>query len=681
MGAGDDLESVSDQGRSFYFAQKLRGPERGSAAKYHAISGQSISNMTEPLYDGGGIVGSLETFYDNEDTHDPAKVDRPKEIKKPEEIKTRIRNWGSAARADYGLFPRFSGDFLNYVETSPARDYSDWPTNPLNIPHNKDQEFILDAGIGGGLPDLMKLNNTDYLDLDIYYSGCLGDLFGYSVDLTDNKLVVGTPFNAYHAESAASGVSGIVQWHEIQNGLPGSGSKIAQDGGAGAAFYYERTGSGQNVIAEFLPWEFVQKIKPSSLSVGIYDFGASAPLALTQERGDHNINDPNFVTEFAKRSDNFGISVAIDSDMIAVGAPNHDFETLHHHIYSGAIVPNDLNTAFQRKSFNGEFDIPSHSFYDLGDSGVRVDKFNNLSGTMVLNNGAVYNFRHELIDFANRNKEWIFAEKLNTQGYNDRGQTTDISMGMGSYAISVSGTENDRFGWSVAIDRAKRGDGDYILVGGSPFHDWPTSGNHPTSGLNNAGSAYTFDAMLREQVPSIPNDGSWIDAHVFAQKVDAAENLFKRVYQNTTGDSQEHVVSGIVITNANGDVFLEVSGFDPSTKGFVAHRPYVESVRFVLATGDPASGSMNLNISGGPVPRSGNMHLMLSGAPSANVYNNMNLYQFGVIGSRPSGTFDGKPSGMNLFMEVPSGYESGILNLGVTSTQTTGNLDLNIRGY
>ena len=63
----------------------------------------------------------------------------------------------------------------------------------------------------------MKINNTDYLDLDVYYSGCLGDLFGYSVDLSENKMVVGTPFNAYYTEGAASGVSGIVQWHEIVN--------------------------------------------------------------------------------------------------------------------------------------------------------------------------------------------------------------------------------------------------------------------------------------------------------------------------------------------------------------------------------------------------------------------------------------------------------------------------------
>ena len=369
--------------------------------------------------------------------------------------------------------------------------------------------------------------------------------------------------------------------------------------------------------------------------------------------------------------------------MIAVGAPNHDYETLHHHIYSGAIVANDLNTAFQRKSFNAEYDIPKHSYYDLGDSGIRVDKFDNNSGTMVLNNGAVFNFRHELTDFANRTKQWIFAEKLYSQGYNDRRQSAySPKFGSpGDYVVSQSGSENDRFGWSVCIDRARRGDGDYTLVGGAPYHDWSTSGNHPTSGLNNAGSAYTFDAMLREQIPSIPNEGSWMDVHVFAQKIDAAENLFKRVYQNVDGDSIEHKVSGIVITNHNGDVFLEVSGFDPSTKGFVAHRPYVESVKFILATGDPASGSMNLNISGSPVSNSGNMNLALLGAPSAYVYNNMDLYQFGVIGSCPSGEFNGKPSGMNLFMAVPSGYESGILNLNLTSTQTTGNLDLNIRGY
>ena len=676
-----DQETVSSQGRSFYFTQKLRSPERGSPAKYHAVSGM-IPNMTEPLYSLGGAVGSLDTFYDNEDTYHPSDLSRPKEIIKSEEIKQRIRNWGNDAKSDYGVFPKFSGDFLNYVQTGPPkRDYADWPQNPLGIPEGKERKYILDAGIGGGLPELMKLNNTDYLDLDVYYSGCLGDLFGYSVDLVDNQLVVGSPFNGF--VSSGTSVSGIVQWSEIKVDEPTDGLELAQDGGGGAAFHFEKTGSGQNVVSEFLPWEFGSKIKPSSVNVGIYDFGGDATTALTQQKGSHNIDDASFIEEYAKRSDNFGFSVAIDYDMIAVGAPNHDYETLHHHIYSGVIHENGLSTAFQRKSFNAEYDIPQHSFYDLGDSGVRVDKFDNLSGTMVLNNGAVFNFRNELVDFANRTKNWIFAEKLYSQGYNDRGQS-DYEPKFGSpgeYVVSVSGAENDRFGWSVCIDRAKRGDSGYTLVGGSPYHDWPTSGNHPTSGLNNAGSAYTFDAMLREQAPSIPNEGSWMDVHVFAQKVDAAENVFKRVYQNVTGNSVTHVATGIIITNDNGDAFLEVSGFDPSTKGFVSHRPYVDSVKFVLATGTPSSGSMNLNISGSPVVVTDNMNLMLSGAPSANVYNSVNMYQFGALGTTPSGMFNGSPSGMNMFMAVPSGYSSGILNLNLTSTQTTGNLDLNIRGY
>ena len=683
MSSEDDLESISTQGRNFYFSQKLRGPERGSPAKYHAASGAAIGDtMIEPLYTLGGIDGSLDTFYDNEDTYDPADVVRPKQITQEDQIKEKKRTWGNSAKSNYGIYPRFSGDFLNYVQVGPPkRDYSDWPTNPLGIPNNKERDYILDAGIGGGLPELMKLNNTDYLDLDIYNSGCLGDLFGYSLDLSQNKLLIGSPFNGF--VSSGTSTSGIVQWSEIKTSKPSDGLELAEDGGGGAVFYFEKTTSGENILVEFLPWEFIQKIKPSSVNVGIYDFGSSAAVALTQQRGSHSIDDATFINDYGKKSDNFGLSVSVDADMIAVGAPNHDYGTLHHHIYSGVIHENGLSTAFQRKSFNAEYDIPQHSFYDLGDSGIRVDKFDNLSGTMVLNNGAIFNFRHELVDFPSRTKKWIFAEKLYSQGYNDRGQR-DYEPKFGSpgeYVVSQSGTENDRFGWSVCIDRAKRGDGDYTLIGGAPYHDWPTSGNHPTSGLDNAGSAYTFDAMLRGQTPSIPNEGSWMDVHVFAQKVDAAENLFKRVYQNVDGDSIEYKVSGTIITNHNGDVFLEVSGFDPSTKGFVAHRPYVDSVKFVLATGNPASGSMNLNISGSPVITTGNMNLMLSGAPSANVYNSVNLRQFGVIGSRPSGMFKGKPSGMNLFMAVPSGYESGILNLNLTSTQTTGNLDLNIRGY
>ena len=660
----ETLADTDIDGRNWSFVQKLRGPERGSAAKYNAVSGAAVSNICSPLYGGAGTVGSLDNYYDDEDTYDPSTVTRPAELK-GDAIKQRAESfYNTDAIGTYGVYPRFSGDFLNI---NPGQTYEEL----LGISGDK-MDFITDARIGGGMNDLMKINNTDYLDLDVYYSGCLGDLFGYSVDLSSDKLVVGTPFNGYYTEGAISGVSGIVQWHEIENDASRSGMRVAEDGGAGAAFVYENTGSGENVVAEFLPWEFKQKIKPDSLNVGIIDFSPSPKTALTQQRGPHDFEDSSFILEYGRRSDNFGFSVSIDCDMIAVGAPNHDFETLHDHIYSGALQPSGLNTAFQRKSFNAEFDIPNHNFYDLGSSGVR-DQYSG-SGTMVLNNGAVFNYRNEMVDFQARSQEWIVAEKLYAQGYNDRTQTQYTSDGFGGFDLTASGTENDNFGRSVSINRSGRGDSDYVLSVGSPRHYWSTSGNHPTSGLVDAGAAYSFDAMLRGQTPSIPNSGGWIEAHVFGEKKerDATDRLETRVYQNVSGDSLTYQVSGLIFSNRNGDVFLEVSGFDPSIKGFVAHRPYVEKVELDVFPPIPANSTFNLVTSGSQVDVSGSMNLALVGPDQANVYNTMNLYQNAILG-QSSGT-------MPMFTEAPSG-SSGILNLNLTNNQITDSLSLRIRGY
>lgn len=670
-GLSDDFVSIDISGnidvngRNWFFAQKLRGPERGSAAKYNAVSGAAVSNICSPLYGGAGVVGSLGNYYDDEDTYDPTTLTRPKEIKKPEQIKKRIEDfYNTDAIGTHGIYPRFSGDFLNINPT-------EWYEGLLGYSGEK-MDFITDAQIGGGMNDLMRINNTDYLDLDVYYSGCLGDMFGYSVDLSANKMVVGTPFNGYYTEGAISGVSGIVQWHEIENDASRSGMRVAEDGGAGAAFVYDRTGSGENVIEEFLPWEFKQKIKPNSLNVGIINFSPSPKIALTQQRGSHNLEDSGFIIEFARRSDNFGTSVSIDCDMIAVGAPNHDFETLHDHIYSGALQPSGLNTAFQHKSFNAEFDIPQHSFFDLGDSGVRSQYSG--SGVMVLNNGAVFNYRNEMVDFQQRRQEWVVAEKLYAQGYNDRTQAQYTSDGLGGFDLTASGTENDNFGRSVSINRAGRGDSDYVLSVGAPRHYWPTSGDHPTSNLVDAGAAYSFDAMLRGQIPSIPNSGGWIEAHVFGEKKerDATDRLETRVYQNVSGDSLTYQVSGLIFSNRNGDIFLEVSGFDPSIKGFVSHRPYVQDVDLKVFPPIPASSTFNLVTSGLQVDSSGSINMSLVGPDQANVYNTVNLYQSAVLG-QPSGT-------MNMFTEAPSGH-SGILNLNLTNTQTTDSLSLRIRGY
>ena len=155
--------------------------------------------------------------------------------------------------------------------------------------------------------------------------------------------------------------------------------------------------------------------------------------------------------------------------------------------------------------------------------------------------------------------------------------------------------------------------------------------------------------------------------------VNSDDNLSKLVEQNVTGGSQTHTVSGILVTNANGDAFIEVSGFDPSTKSFIAHRPYVESVKFVLTDGTNANGTLTLNIDGKPVEMSGDMPLSILAPDRANVYNSMNSYMFGVSGMS-SGTYP-------LYLDVASGHDSGSLKLRIGSNIDTSNLDLRIRGF
>ena len=641
---GFKLDVVTSD-RHFQFSQKLRAPERGSAGKYYAARG--INNTIPPLYGGGGTT-NVDKYIDDEDTKHPADVYRPKNPDTPQRIKDEIEYFSSNVYPNYAMFPRFSGDFLN---------------QGTYVVDETEKDFLIDAGREGGINELMKVDaGKDYLDFEFFTSGCPGDLFGYSVDLSNNKLVVGTPFNGFIAENVASGTSGIVQWHEIKNDIFRSGISVSQNGGAGAAFYFERTGSGETVVNEKLPWEFIQKIKPSSLNVGL----DSCTVGHLQDAyGDHSLNS-DFVIKNAGRGDKFGYSVAIDADMVAIGAPGHDFETLHDHIFSGTLVSNGLNTAFQRKSFNPEFDIPLHQYFDLGDSGNR-NRFAN-SGSMVLNRGAVFNYRHSMTDWSAREKEWTYGEKLVAHGYH----SNSGSIYTGD-TLTASGNENDRFGTSVALFRSERGDSDYTLAVGAPFHDQPTSGNHISSGIRDAGAAFTYDAMLREQIPAIPNSGSWMDVKIFGAKTSDGKNmLFRRVYQNTEGSPETYYSSGIVFANEYGDLYIEASGFDPAIKGFVAHRPFVESVIGDFIGGESANGSLNLIASGKPVDISGAMNLMLSGAPSAYVYNNMNLRTFGTSGV--------ESGNMPLFVSVTSGNSNQSLNLNVTSTQVTENLNLRLRG-
>jgi hypothetical protein len=672
-----EQSNILQGSRKFEFTQKLRAPEKGSAAKYYAASG--IANQTI-RYTLGGVAGNLDNYTDQEDTYDPNKVTRRFTPETLEKIKNEIKNFGVNNVPKYGMYPRYSGII--------------------------DGTLFIDSDLAGGMSDFMVAYGKDYIDFDMLASGYAGDLFGYSVDIHENKLVVGAPFNAFKGEKPVSW-SGIKDAYDEQD--IGSGLQVSAQGGAGAAFYFERTGRGKNIISEFLPWEFKQKIKPDSINAGIDNCTLSE---LRDQRAHEPVSlPPAFVLENAAIPDRFGYSVSIDSDFVAIGAPMHDFETIHEHIYSGVIDPNGLNTAFIRKEFGTDFDIPSHRYYDLGSSGVRIDQLETESGKMVLNNGAVYTFRHQMTSFGNRSKDWIFAEKLNAQGYADR--NTGLSIG--------GGTENDHFGFSVAIDKAGRGDGDYTLVAGSPRHDYATSGDHPTATLTNAGSVYTFDAMLREQAPSIPITGNYIDAQVFGIRPQDKNDMVSIVVeQNIYGDPISYLVSGEIISNPNGDIFLEVSGRDPATKGFVTHRPYVESVTGYVIDATGANNNVNLFTRGRSIHidnawpdltdpldigsnydfnrnqfddnfdsakiRPSGMSLYIVAPDQADVYNNMNLFTTSWTISQ-----EGSGVGANPLTFFTDGVEPTIVSANsilytsgraiVSAGSGTSPLTLRIRGY
>lgn len=588
----EDVTS-SKKGTRFEFTQKLRSPENGSAAKYYANSGNQY--LVE-MYGLGGVAGNLDEYTDQEDAFALGDVTRRFTPFEKIKIEQEIERFGDEVVPEFGIYPRYSGNFYDQE----LGEITNW----------------VDSDIMGGVPRYMEVMGRDYLDLTTLESGYAGDLFGYSVDLFGDKLVVGAPFNAYNDDDLVSW-SGIIDAYDAGN--ISSGLKLSGRGGPGSAFYFEKTGRGVNAVSEFLPWEFGQKIKPAdSVQVGI-DNATSGDVTIY--KGEHALTDA-FASGFAWRPDMFGWSVSVESDFIAVGAPNHDYDTLYDNVYYG-------DAAFVRKEFSRAFKIPRREYYDLGVSGIR-DDFPG-SGKMILNNGAVYTYRHEVDNYQNRNKTWNFAEKLVSQGYNDR---------VGG-SPPISGAENDMFGYSVCLNRAERGDSDYVMIVGAPYHIHPTSGNHTSVAISGAGSAYTYDAMLREQPDQIPLEGNYIIPRVYGE----GTSLSGQFDQNITGGQILYTVSGLIRSSDDGDIFLEVSGYDPADIGFTTQRPYVESVFGEYISGTGAEDSIGFIMTGKAGEASSIMPL--------SVYNSGEM----IVGSSPYFWNLQNPESENSFIGL---YTSGV---------------------
>jgi hypothetical protein len=562
-------------GRQFNVYNKLISPERGSPAKYHIQAPYLRLNKNFGNYETVPTVG----INKNESDYIPKYISRPKlpwvvEYETDEKKIAEMRNF---------FISGFLDKQVQHSCTSRISGVIDGTT-------------YYDAPVAGGVPKILKDRGYDYLDLDKFPSGYVGDLFGYSLSVRGTNILIGSPLSAFNFNN-------ITPWN--------SGLKLhlGQDGGAGSVYMFEKSSDNK--------WINSKKFRPQSLmgqlsGVGIY-------------------------------SDHFGHSLAMHDDIILIGSPNHSYGNVY------VISYND--GSFARKNFNPQFDIPDLSVYDAGYSGVR-DEYE-IDNSYNKNMGAIYIYENKITDWENKAQSWEFVEKVVSYPYSP--DNNNYAKGSG-----------ERFGRDIYLSRPYRSDSDYGIFAGCNF----ASGS-----IDNVGVVYAKDIMLRSQNPSIPNSGAWISAKVFGER-DRNGNPVASLYFSNSGDSVRYYASGMVVTNDRGEIFLEVSGQDPSTKGFISHRPYIESIYGNYQYGKLINDTLNLHISGGNISPSSQLPLLISVENSAYVYNTLGLYS-----DVKAGDADSSLSGMPLFAQVSSGtpFESlGLYTSGIGSPSD--NLNLSVRG-
>lgn len=625
------------RGRQFTTATKIISQERSSPQKLFNSTGNEGHNL---LFRGvstpsSGLLMTKfdEAYYDrSEDLERPLSIEEsldwdfrtklPEGADRTEEeiqaIKDQISSEFQSIALEYGATSKFSGII--------------------------DGTLYADAPFNGGIPQIMTDTGYDYLDFNRFPSGYPGDLFGYSIALHGKKLVIGCPFTPFSNEELVtwSGISSVTSRYTAI-----SGTTTGFNGGAGAVYIFEKTGSGVTPQGNLTSWECTRKLRPNSINVG-QDIDDLPSSELGIYLGPNNY-DSDDILNMSIINDQFGHSVGIDGDTIIVGAPGHDFTN---YVY-------ESGGAFRNKDFGGSLNISIRELTDVGNSGVRNNLFISGSGTTaVLNNGAVYLFENRINDWINKSQEWEMVEKIVAHGYNARLQKTPSSIG----------SENDYFGKSIAIDRARRVDSDYTIIVGTPHHKFATSGNHITSQpLEDAGAAYSYDIVLREREASKADPNTFIKANVFGQ---GSQNV-ELIFSNGNEYNKRYEASGVIYSNNQGEIFLEASGKDPTLKGFIKHRPFIESVVGGYLFGTPVDEAFTLVVDGQPPISSGTMNLYMN-SESGIVYNTIGLYEYGIA--------DFGSGSLNLHTESPSGLATESVNLYVGIGTNTETLNMSIRG-
>lgn len=640
--------SSSNLGRQFNQQAKIVAPERGSPQKYLSL----IINSGINYKFGGGsnIAQSPAAFNGIESAYDPRYVLDPLDPWDISDDDVSIENKKNIQKNIFRQQEINFGAKSKFTEVIDGTVYKD-------------------AGLRGGLPQLLKDKGYDYIDFDRLPSGFPGDLFGYSISLYKDKLVVGAPFAAFSDQD-------INPWQQYIDGGSSSGIELSYNGGAGAVYIFEKTFQGSGLHGSLTPWEFTKKLRPQSINAGQDIFDGSGYEIL----GNHNYA-AEFLSNYSIITDQFGRSVSIDSDIISVGAPGHDFGNLY---INGS-------GSFIRKCFNEEFNIPSRKVIDLGNSGIRNQYPN--SGITVLNNGAIFTFENKIIDWPTKTKDWILIEKIvpneRTQGLNnsmmDGGYYNDFyytELDAGSPSSNdgivvdgngisvtqeninvINGTENLMFGTNCSIDRSFRSDADYSIAGGT----------------STSGHVFSSDIMLRQPAPSVPSPSAYIQARAFGERYIMHPSGEPHVYISIVNNGEnagKYYASGVIYSDENGQIFVEASGQDPITRGFIAHRPFISSIDGKYLYGISPSGSLSLfTKSAGILDNSMNFSTIVD--DTAIVYNNLGLYASAV-----TDIVNNLPSGLILYINPdPVSISNSGLTLFASGIGTlTDTLNMRIRG-
>lgn len=587
--------------RQYNMVEKIKNLELGSPARFFNAIGNSGINLR---FQTSGVPTSGRPMLDFVETIDE-DLDEINEINNITDI-NQIRGLFVNSSNSWGSNSKFAGYYNG--------------------------TYYEDENVNGGMPQIMIDTNKDYLDLEYFVSGYPGDLFGYSVSIDGSgsniKILVGSPFSAYIPES-------ITRWQSvIDNSIAGQSpynTLLSHNGGAGSAYLYEKTLDGSTLYGEYSDWSCTQKFRPESINVG-QDLTDPIEASGSFSLGPHDYT-AEYLTNNTIVTDQFGKEVLIVSDLVIIGAPGHDFDIF---------VPEELGD-FYRREFTDAFGGGHFEYIDMGLSGNR-DLFYG-SGNTVLNNGAIYTYEYKLNNFQTVEKEWTLITKTVPNGYNSR-----------------DNSENNYFGDVIAADRVKtRSDSDYSMIVGTPIHEYATDAVHISpQPLTSAGCAYFYDAFLSGKEEVGPHPDNWIQASLFGDKT--LENYILRLSIDNTDPSSVHTAVGTIYSNSRGEIFVEASGQDFNTRGFIVHRPYisavygqrifgtmvspnVDDIEFIngvpyingvplseyseyLAFQDGGGGLLNpfnLHVEGRTPQSSGDINLSIIVPDTGNVYNNMNL--------------------------------------------------------